>query len=686
VESDASPGMNRLLGYGYITKVAGVGAATIMSVTYTLAYDRLLHHNITMNEVTPARVSADFTASSAASRLRSREDTTIKEDMGPSLQKDIRSPTIKLIDSLKDAYSRNRGKGWRRAELGFRAEGKKHMSTAEEQQLFIEIILLENYISDPKKKPLQLQPRDKQLKQFKVRKSLYVPLSLKFLVQQGWGLASNYAFRLKAKMAEAENKVFGGSTSSGLFVVPESLQDNGNKPKSVIDDAEMAERLYTAEYLYSINECRVLLQDNEPISRAEHAQRVSCARKKYNTLDDATKERWEMKRREQLLRQPNIKNEIIAAVIKNPKASWTGISGTIGNWCSAGCIQRWMTSRDGYSLYTERVIPLLSDLQKKSHLEFSKLFRSNWGLGGGKYLLVHYDEKWFWGLVLRRGAKACAELGIEPHTFQAYHKSHINKTMGVAFVAFAFEDNFENGGEAMKLAFFRAQSNKVADREQRQATHHPPPIGIKYDGPVIRKKGDTYLVDCCVTGSTTGTATDPKFPLKLVFSNCIFPQLDELTRPGGQYEGYKVVVQGDNAGPHQDAEYLRYVRGECETRGWHWKPQAPQMPHMNVLDLSVFPAMSRRHIQRCRETNGLKVLSENEIWSVAEKVWEDLPSCKIASGFVQANRIAKEVIKNKGSNSFLGTQGTVSVGIRKDFKNTDKGLARVDRKEFPAPV
>jgi hypothetical protein len=150
VESDTSPGMNRLAGYGYVTKVAGVGAATIMSVIYSLAYDSRLHHNITMNEVTPARVSADFTASSAASRLRSREDTTIKEDTEPALQKDIRSPTIKLIDSLKDAYSRNRGTGWRRTELGLRAEGKKHMGIAEEQRLFIEIILLENYVSDPK--------------------------------------------------------------------------------------------------------------------------------------------------------------------------------------------------------------------------------------------------------------------------------------------------------------------------------------------------------------------------------------------------------------------------------------------------------------------------------------------------------------------------------------------------------
>jgi hypothetical protein len=35
--------------------------------------------------------------------------------------------------------------------------------------------------------------------------------------------------------------------------------------------------------------------------------------------------------------------------------------------------------------------------------------------------LIHYDEKWFWGLVRRKGARACEELGIDPYTFEAYH-------------------------------------------------------------------------------------------------------------------------------------------------------------------------------------------------------------------------------------------------------------------------
>ena len=55
------------------------------------------------------------------------------------------------------------------------------------------------------------------------------------------------------------------------------------------------------------------------------------------------------------------------------------------------------------------------------------------------------------------------------------------------------------------------------------------------------------------------------------------------------------------------------------------------MPHMNVLDLSVFPCMSKRHCALARRVGGCKVLSEDEIWSAAERVWDGLESAKVAS-------------------------------------------------------
>lgn len=201
----------------------------------------------------------------------------------------------------------------------------------------------------------------------------------------------------------------------------------------------------------------------------------------------------------------------------------------------------------------------------------------------------------------------------------------------------------------------------------------------------MREKGDLFLTDCCVTGSDEGSADTPKFPLMNAFRDDIFPKVQRLVGPGGKFEGYIPVIQGDNAGPHQDKTFFNFVTSFCREKDWHWEPQAAQMPHMNVLDLSVFPCMSRRHIQKSREVGGLKVLSEDNIWDCAKQVWDELPNSKIASGFVQAHRIAAEVIKSGGNNAFLGVGGTPHVGVRSDFDETCNGLTRKDKKVFSAP-
>lgn len=87
---------------------------------------------------------------------------------------------------------------------------------------------------------------------------------------------------------------------------------------------------------------------------------------------------------------------------------------------------------------------------------FVKRFINNWRLGAGKCVLIFYDEKWFLGLVTRKQAKCCEELGINPHTFEEYHKNHINKFMGIAWVGFSFTDSIESGGRAVKLHSKRA--------------------------------------------------------------------------------------------------------------------------------------------------------------------------------------------------------------------------------------
>ena len=104
------------------------------------------------------------------------------------------------------------------------------------------------------------------------------------------------------------------------------------------------------------------------------------------------------------------------------------------------------------------------------------------------------------------------------------------------------------------------------------------------------------------------------------------------------------------------------------------------MPYMNVLDLSIFPEMSCRHIKKSRDRGRLRVLREDNIWEVATEVWNQLPYAKVASGYIQAYRITAEMIKAKGDKNFLGVGGTPHVGVRSDFKEnaTRSGLTRKD--------
>ena len=37
---------------------------------------------------------------------------------------------------------------------------------------------------------------------------------------------------------------------------------------------------------------------------------------------------------------------------------------------------------------------------------------------------------------------------------------------------------------------------------------------------------------------------------------------------GGQFGGYTPIIQGDNAGPHEDVTFKKGVRGYCEREGW----------------------------------------------------------------------------------------------------------------------
>ena len=179
------------------------------------------------------------------------------------------------------------------------------------------------------------------------------------------------------------------------------------------------------------------------------------------------------------------------------------------------------------------------------------------------------------------------------------------------------------------------------------------------------------LVDSNVTGTDRGTASKPKFALKGLWENALFSSIGNLVKAGARYEGYTVVFQEDNAGPHQEGNYSTWLREEFKKRGWKLELQAPQGPYTNVLDLAVFPSMSKRHSEVLQVSNNT-VAEKGLIWKVAKEVWSRTTSADIARSFIQAFRVMRRIIEEGGNNHWLQNGGP-HCGVRKDYTDTATG-------------
>ena len=683
VQSDFGVGKHRPAGCGYIKKLYTEGAIQYADIKYTPAHDGgRLHKKIPTIKLIVANLHQDMMLKPEKRKRESDEENAEFE-----IEVDLRSTTEILLELLSE--NNRRKSGWHRRDLKLnpKMEEKRkaivQLNRAEKTQLYVESEMIRTYKSLTGSG--RHEKRGKKSRKFIKRNAKHDYHSLTYLLESAWGIRSGckYLQRLKAELV-SDAMSNGVDPLTANVSVSFREEEESSDVSTVIDNYRLAETFFTAKYLFVSNKMKEQAADLDTIDRKTYLARQSDTRSEFDKLSKETKEIWEQRRKAHLRKWSTIKDTLMRELRKNNSICYKRLASKIDYWCSDSTIRKWVQSRQGYNLYMERVIPLLNDEQKRKHLECAKRIRTNWGLGEGKYLWIHYDEKWFWGLVLRKNAKSFWDL--DPNTIKAYHKSHISKVMGICTLGFAFVDNVENGGTGIKIDLSRCQSNKVAGRKQRAARRDQETGRIVYDGEILRQKGDLYLVDCNVTGSTCGTSDDPKFALLSYFHELVFEAVKDLVKVGGKFEGYLPVFQGDNAGPHQDAKYKKGVEEYCEREGWKWISQGPQMPHVNVYDLSVFPNMSKRHTQLSRDHHGTHVLKEDQIWKAAEEVFKELPSCKIASGFIQAYRLAERIIQHRGDNTFLsGSSGGIRTGVSKDFQQTKTGLVRKDGRVIFAP-
>ena len=176
-----------------------------------------------------------------------------------------------------------------------------------------------------------------------------------------------------------------------------------------------------------------------------------------------------------------------------------------------------------------------------------------------------------------------------------------------------------------------------------------------------------------VDANVGGVGTAKQFSLIRLLQNNVFPHIKKkYVGKNCPYEGYTVVYQEDNAGPHRSATYQQALQEECEKLGWYVRRQSPNSPQFNVLDLAVFPALSRRHSHYLRRRSS-SVVPAHVIWNAADNCFKELENAAIARAFVLSFFMCKETIRYKGDNTYL-SRGSLHFDIQRNYTNTAYGI------------
>jgi IS30 family transposase len=80
------------------------------------------------------------------------------------------------------------------------------------------------------------------------------------------------------------------------------------------------------------------------------------------------------------MQQPHIQDNIIEAMRANPCKSFEQIAVDIGNWCCASTIYKWIALHSGYAMYAQCALPLLTDVRKQKHVNFTTQLWNNWNM------------------------------------------------------------------------------------------------------------------------------------------------------------------------------------------------------------------------------------------------------------------------------------------------------------------
>ena len=473
---------------------------------------------------------------------------------------------------------------------------------------------------------------------------------------EAWGISARYVQRMAAKVGDGKKKPRTNAKK-------QRASDGG--VICIINDPDRAKAHFAGK--------RVFFRTTKPPKGQLNAR--------WDALSNEDKHKYEQLGQAKLAEQPYIRSRIVAIILNNRNVPWVDIATKLDDWCSEKVIRKYVQSFVDFLTYRESGVPAVTAFQKAQQVKHAQKVKAHWNLNpkpGQKFLFVHYDEKWFYGLVLRSRAKSCPSLGIKRVERTAKNMHHINQVMAVAAVGYCFTDDMANGGDGVLLGMYRCQKSQIAQKTQYHMMTLP---NGKWKAdksrPAKYKSGDPVMRDATCVAMPSGTPEHPKYDLMSVWLLGLLPLLDKLVGVGGDCEGAKVIIQGDGAGTHRNAAYQTAMAKQCTDRGWIWDTQAPHMPHANVLDLALFPMMSKRHDKQRQQHGG--VLKEDTIWENVEKVWAGVTSRNIAKSFLVLDQVLTNVIAAKGE--VKGVIRHPPHGVTKQYTQTEFGYRRKEDAE-----
>lgn len=261
----------------------------------------------------------------------------------------------------------------------------------------------------------------------------------------------------------------------------------------------------------------------------------------------------------------------------------------------------WRTTRIGLR-------PQLTQDHKARRLQWAKdHHRSTFSMN------IDIDEKWFY--TIDRAGKLRVPPGDIPSRQPIQHSSHIPKVMALVAVARP-ESSIQFSG---MVGYWRVGERSVAKRNSKN-----------------RPAGTPVFVDKSMDSS--------RF-LKMM-KELVIPRVRKV------YPRRHVVIQMDNAPGHASRQTIEELKAHLDTLqppNIRIDLQPAQSPDTNVLDLAVFPSLGAkvRELQ-----HGCHPYDKDRLWQNVAKICRKSPSELISKAFDSKMRVVKEIIWDKGGNSF----------------------------------